>query len=78
MTTDTLPELGSIEPNQYGYRDFQLGKFSFSRDEYFVHIRWPNGTSHARRWTPSSARSSATWRGASSTASSTSTPSSGP
>ena len=44
MTTDTLPELGSIEPNQYGYRDFALGKFSFSRDEYFVHIRWPNGT----------------------------------
>jgi Hydroquinone 1,2-dioxygenase large subunit N-terminal len=44
MTTDTLPELGSIEPNQYGYRDFQLGKFSFGRDEYFVHVRWPNGT----------------------------------
>ena len=44
MTTDTLPELGSIEPNQHGYRDFTLGKFSFSRDEYFVHVRWPNGT----------------------------------
>ena len=44
MTTDTLPELGSIEPNQHGYRDFVLGKFSFSRDEYFVHVRWPNGT----------------------------------
>jgi hypothetical protein len=44
MTTDTLPELGSIEPNQHGYRDFTLGKFGFSRDEYFVHIRWPNGT----------------------------------
>ena len=35
-TTDTLPELGSIEPNQHGYRDFTLGKFSFGRDEYFV------------------------------------------
>ena len=44
MTTDTLPELGSIEPNQHGYRDFVLGKFSFSRDEYFAHVRWPNGT----------------------------------
>jgi hypothetical protein len=44
MTTDTLPELGSIEPNQHGYRDFTLGKFIFSRDQYFVHIRWPNGT----------------------------------
>ena len=44
MATDTLLELGSIEPNRHGYRDFTLGKFSFSRDEYFVHVRWPNGT----------------------------------
>ncbi len=44
MTTATLPELGSIEPNQHGYREFTLGKFGFSRDEYFAHIRWPNGT----------------------------------
>ncbi len=43
-TVDTLPELGSIEPNQHGYRDFTLGKFAFSRDQYFVHVRWPNGT----------------------------------
>jgi hypothetical protein len=43
-TTGGLPELGSIEPNRHGYRDFGLGKFSFSRDEYFVHVRWPNGT----------------------------------
>src|ERR1700692_387707 len=27
MTTDTVPELGSIEPNQHGYRTFTLGKF---------------------------------------------------
>ena len=44
MAADTLLELGSIEPNRHGYRDFTLGKFSFSRDEYFVHMRWPNGT----------------------------------
>jgi hypothetical protein len=44
MTTDTVPELGSIEPNQHGYRTFTLGKFTFSRDQYFVHVRWPNGT----------------------------------
>ena len=44
MTTDTVPELGSIEPNQHGYRTFALGKFTFSRDQYFVHVRWPNGT----------------------------------
>jgi hypothetical protein len=44
MSPDTLPELGSIEPNAHGYKDFALGKFSFGRDEYFVHVRWPNGT----------------------------------
>ena len=44
MTTDTVPELGSIEPNQHGYQTFTLGKFTFSRDQYFVHVRWPNGT----------------------------------
>src|SRR5260370_5545248 len=42
-TTDTVPELGSIEPNRHGYKDYALGKFSFSRDEYFAHVRWPNG-----------------------------------
>ncbi|HEY6394401.1 MAG TPA: hypothetical protein VIX12_03220 [Candidatus Binataceae bacterium] len=26
-----------------GYRSFSLGKFKFSRDEYFVHIEWPSG-----------------------------------
>ena len=42
--TETLPEIGSIEPNRHGYRTFTLGKFTFSRDQYFVHVRWPNGT----------------------------------
>ncbi|MGH7916257.1 MAG: hydroxyquinol 1,2-dioxygenase [Candidatus Binataceae bacterium] len=27
--------------NEFGYRDFNLGKFHFWRDEYFVHIEWP-------------------------------------
>ena len=27
-----------------GYRDFQLGNFRFSRDEYFVYVRWPAPT----------------------------------
>ncbi|EKT4522645.1 hydroxyquinol 1,2-dioxygenase [Pseudomonas putida] len=27
--------------NETGYRDFELGSFKFSRDEYFVYIRWP-------------------------------------
>lgn len=43
MATEIMPELGTIEPNQHGYRSFSLGKFSFSRDEYFAHIKWPNG-----------------------------------
>jgi hypothetical protein len=29
--------------NEYGYRSFQLGKFKFERDEYFVHITYPGG-----------------------------------
>ncbi len=27
----------------YGYRDFKLGEFTFSRDEYFVYVEWPTG-----------------------------------
>jgi hypothetical protein len=26
--------------NQNGYRSFQLGGFTFSRDEYFAHVKW--------------------------------------
>ena len=42
-TTDTLPEVGSIEPNRHGYRTFTLGGFTFTRDEYFAHVAWPKG-----------------------------------
>ncbi len=28
----------------YGYKSFKLGQFEFSRDEYFVHIRWPQAS----------------------------------
>ena len=31
------------EPNQFGYRDFRLGEFKFSRDEYFAYVEWPTG-----------------------------------
>ena len=30
-------------PNQFGYRDFSLGEFTFSRDEYFAYVEWPTG-----------------------------------
>ena len=26
--------------NAHGYQDFRLGSFTFSRDEYFAHVRW--------------------------------------
>lgn len=31
------------EPNQQGYRSFTIGGFEFSRDEFFVHVKWPKG-----------------------------------
>ena len=44
MTTDAVPELGTIEPNEHGYRSFSLGRFTFSRDEYFAHVVWPKAS----------------------------------
>ena len=42
-TTESMPEIGSIEPNRHGYRTFTLGSFRFERDEYFAHVVWPRG-----------------------------------
>ncbi len=45
MATEMLPKVQASEKrNGHGYLDFQLGEFHFSRDEYFVHIKWPTGT----------------------------------
>lgn len=30
-------------PNASGYKAFEVGGFTFSRDEYFAHIGWPTG-----------------------------------
>ncbi len=30
--------------NDHGYRQFSLGSYSFTRDEYFAHISWPGGS----------------------------------
>ncbi len=30
-------------PNEFGYHDYALGEFRFSRDEYFAYIGWPTG-----------------------------------
>ena len=45
-TTEAEPavEIQSGEPNEAGYRPFQLGEFKFRRDDYFVYIEWPTGS----------------------------------
>ena len=43
MATQTTG-VRSTGPNEHGYRRFQLGEFTFSRDEYFVHVAWPTGS----------------------------------
>jgi hypothetical protein len=30
--------------NEFGYRSFKLGGFTFRRDEYFAHLEWPGGS----------------------------------
>ncbi len=44
MTIETAAAIQAGEPNAQGYRSFSLGELTFSRDEYFVHIKWPTGT----------------------------------
>ncbi len=34
----------SSEPNAQGYREFRIGEFTFSRDEYFAYVGWPTGS----------------------------------
>ena len=44
MSTQTISEPkvnASAASNRTGYRNFTLGSFNFSRDEYFVHVTWP-------------------------------------
>ena len=42
MSVQTL-DVKSSEPNEHGYRSFSLGEVTFSRDEYFVYVKWPTG-----------------------------------
>jgi hypothetical protein len=46
MSIDTDPgiDVAASNANEHGYRVFTLGEFSFSRDEYFVYVRWPTGS----------------------------------
>jgi hypothetical protein len=38
------PQVRSDGPNQAGYREFWLGEFRFSRDDYFAYVNWPTGS----------------------------------
>jgi hypothetical protein len=42
MTSTTQPTVATA-PNEQGYRAFTLGDFHFTRDEYFVYVKWPTG-----------------------------------
>src|SRR3981081_402062 len=43
VATRTDELVKTTETNQYGYKTFQLGEFTFSRDEYFAYVKWPTG-----------------------------------
>ena len=44
MTTlETRPDR-TVDTNEHGYQVFQLGEFTFWRDEYFAHVEWPTGS----------------------------------
>jgi hydroquinone 1,2-dioxygenase large subunit-like protein len=46
MAVETIPDVkvDASDPNEHGYRTFRLGEFEFSRNEYFVYVRWPTGS----------------------------------
>ena len=44
MAVETDPTPPATAPNAHGYRSFSLGEFTFGRDEYFVHVKWPTGS----------------------------------
>jgi Hydroquinone 1,2-dioxygenase large subunit N-terminal len=45
VTTDTaIDVIASAEANPHGYREFTLGQFRFSRDEFFAYLSWPTGS----------------------------------
>jgi hypothetical protein len=44
VETKTTSEVQASSPNQHGYKAFTLGEFAFSRDEYFVYVKWPTGS----------------------------------
>src|SRR6202166_3979882 len=44
MAVETRPQTSQSDAtNQYGYRQFSLGEFTFKRDEDFAYVTWPTG-----------------------------------
>jgi hypothetical protein len=44
MTATETTAVQASEPNEYGYRSFTIGSFTFSRNEFFANITWPTGS----------------------------------
>jgi Hydroquinone 1,2-dioxygenase large subunit N-terminal len=44
VETQSTSEVKASKPNNHGYKAFTLGEFQFSRDEYFVYVKWPTGS----------------------------------
>jgi hypothetical protein len=44
MTETLHAATATAEPNEHGYHTFEVGEFTFSRDEYFATITWPTGS----------------------------------
>ncbi len=40
---EKVPVIASAPDPVLGYRKFTFGSFTFERDAYFVHVRWPKG-----------------------------------
>jgi len=43
MSTSVVDSGAVAEQRALGYKQFQIGRFSFSRDEYFAHVTYPGG-----------------------------------
>jgi hypothetical protein len=44
MSVTEQTTVKATEPDQFGYRSFELGGFTFRRDEFFAHVTWPTGS----------------------------------
>ena len=44
MTDLVEPTVQASGADEFGYRQFTLGSFTFRRDEYFAHVSWPTGS----------------------------------